>query len=116
MNEQINPIKNINEKDIIEFFKKNNVENNELLLKYVDKLHSEADIEASKKPEESEIINIKTEIKIAELYHQIPDEDYNNYAIESLEEILQNIGNSNLPDELINNIFNLVKAWRSNIE
>lgn len=117
MKEQIEKLINITEdQNIIKSFKENNPESKELLLKYVDKIHEEADIEASENQNQSEIINIKTEIKIAELYNQIPNKEYKDYAIQSLEEILQGIGSSILPDKLINDIFDLIKTWKSEIK
>jgi hypothetical protein len=116
MKEQIKQPENIiTEEKIIKVFNEkgvNDQETRELLFQYIDKCHTQADAEAERNPDQSNVINIKTEVKIAELYYQISDKEYKEYALESLEQLFQNAGNNELPHELIERISSLINIWK----
>ncbi|OHA62194.1 MAG: hypothetical protein A2556_01030 [Candidatus Vogelbacteria bacterium RIFOXYD2_FULL_44_9] len=94
MHESFNSFENspVSEQEVVKILNSKGLEDNEareLLVRYVDQCHVEADTEASADPESSitsNRANIKAEIKIAILYSKT--ENYRDLAISSLEEAL----------------------------
>ncbi|MFA6251105.1 MAG: hypothetical protein WC603_00535 [Candidatus Paceibacterota bacterium] len=109
MTEQIKRFEdNVNEQQVIDALRDkgiDDVETKELLIKYIDQCHSEADREAVADPTLSNHANIKAEIKIAELYSKT---QYKDYALESLSEIYQNAGQNESTKDLVEQIRQLI--------
>ena len=102
---------NITEQEVVEALKSKGIENQEakdLLIRYTDQCHSESNTEAMTNPDFSNRANIKAEIKIAELYLKT---QYKDYAIESLNEIYQNAGQSELTKDLAVQINSLINRF-----
>ncbi len=83
----------------------------ELLVKYIDQCHAEADVEANTDPESSRVsnrANIKADIKIASLYSKT--DKYKQQALDSLDEALLASSQDDSTKDLVEEIARLIES------
>lgn len=111
MIEQLKPKEIIvTEQDVIEALNGTGIENPEtkdLLTKYVDQCHAEADLKAQANPDLSNQANIEAELKIVELYSKTK---YKDYAYDSLMSLYEASIQNDLTKDLVERINLLLKS------
>jgi len=104
MIEQFKYMDKIKEQEVVDALNNDGMENPEtkdLLTKYADQCHAEADIKALANPNLSNQANIEAELKIVELYSKTK---YKDYAYDSLMSLYEAAIQNNLTKDLVERI------------